>query len=216
MSGRPNETEHTDNEAHQPQRPIRYSQSHFRNAFQDLGRLIVHPRAKMLLLMHDSLSKFFADMFYGIQDARMQMDFASILAHVSLDEFAHEGVWTPVQIMFHRTFCARVFTRFPNLDQIAVLCSILSSEERDKIQCNEDVEANDKLRVVISDVDKMPQTCACCSRVQYGRSVMYICTSCHLAFYCNQACQKQHWKQHRPTCHMFRDVLRSEKESHST
>ena len=26
------------------------------------------------------------------------------------------------------------------------------------------------------------------------------CSACHLAFYCQRSCQKQHWKAHKPVC----------------
>jgi hypothetical protein len=41
-------------------------------------------------------------------------------------------------------------------------------------------------------------TCVYC---EVMRAVLLRCSRCHLARYCNERCQREHWKTHKPNCH---------------
>ncbi|KAL3898519.1 MAG: hypothetical protein SGARI_006653, partial [Bacillariaceae sp.] len=39
-----------------------------------------------------------------------------------------------------------------------------------------------------------------CGNCQSELENILRCSRCHVVFYCNKACQKEHWKQHRRVC----------------
>ncbi len=43
--------------------------------------------------------------------------------------------------------------------------------------------------------------CVCrrCSK----QAKQHVCSGCRLVFYCSEACQRSHWKHHRPYCHFM-------------
>ena len=52
----------------------------------------------------------------------------------------------------------------------------------------------------------VPENCrACASPLPAGARLR--CTACLVAWYCNRACQKAHWKKHKGTCHMMRKMM---------
>jgi hypothetical protein len=43
-------------------------------------------------------------------------------------------------------------------------------------------------------------TCAACNATATPESPLKSCSACKKVSYCNQACQKAHWKTHKPVC----------------
>ena len=42
--------------------------------------------------------------------------------------------------------------------------------------------------------------CAACGVSPSGNAKLLTCSGCHVARYCNPACQRSHWKVHKPGC----------------
>lgn len=62
----------------------------------------------------------------------------------------------------------------------------------------------------------MNTICSACN-AGYGRNPpppgpLKVCSGCKNAFYCNKACQKEHWKRkHKAECKMLRDTRKEER-----
>lgn len=42
--------------------------------------------------------------------------------------------------------------------------------------------------------------CQNCNAIETAEHRLHACTACNRVAYCNKACQKKHWKPHRPIC----------------
>ncbi|KAG8987069.1 hypothetical protein FRB93_004961 [Tulasnella sp. JGI-2019a] len=54
------------------------------------------------------------------------------------------------------------------------------------------------------------QSCASCGSPGGPGHVLKACIACHKVLYCNVACQKLHWKEHKEECYAFREQKKEE------
>ena len=51
----------------------------------------------------------------------------------------------------------------------------------------------------VTNNDAKPQYCNYCGTMQNGLTI-WTCSGCRLVKYCNKACQRKHWLQHKAIC----------------
>ena len=51
-----------------------------------------------------------------------------------------------------------------------------------------------------------PFTAPCCANCQKSGIKLRECSKCHAAQYCSTACQRAHWRAHKPACITLKDV----------
>ena len=54
-----------------------------------------------------------------------------------------------------------------------------------------------------------PFTAPCCANCQKSGIKLRDCSKCHAAQYCSTACQRAHWRAHKPACRSTKDVHES-------
>jgi len=60
-----------------------------------------------------------------------------------------------------------------------------------------------------------PLESPCCANCQKSGIKLSACSKCHAAQYCSTACQRAHWRAHKPACISTEDVYAANRAKYS-
>ena len=94
-----------------------------------------------------------------------------------------------------------------------VLESFSADSGRWAVQTEVDERVAVRPQNLVREEDWKNRTCENCSINQPHDAPRYkLCAGCCLVYYCNETCQRQHWKTHKPTCQQNQAGIRAMEE----
>jgi hypothetical protein len=87
-------------------------------------------------------------------------------------------------------------------DDVQLATMILEFE----LQLKHRKQCCDQLRNMMHEMEKCEQCCASCMKKKApdNKTELFKCGRCQIVYYCDIACQKKHWVEHKEGCNTMR------------